>query len=105
MPRYNPKKSNLDRINYKKARLITVPLKGQSGKLPPGTWLPISSASCYAKCSMQTIRLLFLLGRIKGLKFEKGPLLVDITFLASHLKKTGFNYREGWLEQEKIKKS
>jgi hypothetical protein len=96
MPRYDPKKSNLNRLNYKKARLRTMPLKGEPGKLPPGIWLPVSSAASYASCSMQTIRLLFLLGRIKGLKFEKGPLLVDITFLGSHLKRTGFAYRQGW---------
>lgn len=76
-------------VDYKSARLDAEPLQGEPGILPDGIWLPVSAAAEYAQCSTQTVRLLYLAQQIKGLKFNKGPLLVDISFLPSLLRKPG----------------
>ena len=75
-------------VDYKTAREGAEPLQGEPGTLPEGTWLPVSAASEYAQCSTQTVRLLYLAGQIRGLKFNKGPLLVDIRFLPSLIRKS-----------------
>lgn len=75
-------------IDYKTAKLTVNPLQGERGFLPPGIWLPVSVAAVYSGCTAQTVRLLYFAGKVEGLKFNKGPLLIDVRFLPSLLKRS-----------------
>jgi hypothetical protein len=46
--------------------------------LKNGTWLPLSVAAFISGYSKQTLRMLYLQGEIKGLKFPVGSLLIKI---------------------------
>jgi len=83
----------LHNIDYAAQRLKVKPLTGKAGFIPEGIWLPVSCAAIYAGCSTQTVRLLYLSNQIKGLKFEDGPLLVDVRFLPSCLKRNTIGIR------------
>ncbi|RLC88882.1 MAG: hypothetical protein DRJ03_01185 [Chloroflexi bacterium] len=82
------RKTKLHEIDYKTAKLKPKPIKGELGYLPAGRWLPVSAAAKYAGCTPQTVRLLYFTGRIKGLLYGKGPLLVDVQFLPGFLKRS-----------------
>jgi hypothetical protein len=46
--------------------------------LEKGVWLPISVAAHLRGISGQTVRILYLSGKVKGIKFPVGPILVRL---------------------------
>lgn len=47
--------------------------------LKKGIWLPISVAAHLRGVSQQTVRILYLSGKVKGIRFPVGPILVRLS--------------------------
>lgn len=79
MPSYaNTLLKGIYNFDYKEYSKDYVPLKGTRDRLIKGTWVAISTASEITGYSTLSIKYLVFTKKIKGMKFEKGSLLVNL---------------------------
>jgi len=72
--------------NYKIKRSRVKPEPG-TYPLPPGTWLPVSITAMIAGVSEQKVRLDWINYRCHAIKFDKGPLLINVEDILKNVEK------------------
>ena len=91
----------LHKINYKIAKSEVIPIKGGVDNpisKDENQWLPVSVLSFLFDCSKQTIRLLYLDNKIRGVSYPGAPLLFSLTDLKSIIDRNTYSHKRSTQE-------